>query len=307
MCKTQHNKKKSYVLHSKAPIITTILHNSQQRQKKVYLERIYNSHVMNFCINSWESCDYWPQATVLNGSAWLWPLLLLLPLNCLHLTIFTVWMLLSQNASKKKKLCLFTNSSQIAQQLVAESRRRWRSFPSYQLLLLLLLKRNSCWITQFKRLYNCDLKLATLVLSLSALAVLFCACLTRCFSSAAHKDYLLPPRLCAVRLKREITNVRHFITFQSCCLTRKKYVRLAILPENISQIWSWHNVYEKECNSYDLKERSLGSATERERINWKNGAFTIVSSRPINVPWKINMHRFVPTTRCLLQIWNSLV
>lgn len=220
MCKTQQKMLKSrYVLHSKAPIITTILHNSQQRQKKVYLERIYNSHVMNSCINSWESCDYWPQATVLNGSAWLWPLLLLLPLNCLHLTIFTVWMLLSQKASKK--LCLFTNSSQIAQQLVAESRRQWRSFPSYQLLLLLL-KRNSCWITQFKRLYNCDLKLATLVLSFSALAVLFCACLTRCFSSAAHKDYLLPPRLCAVRLKREITNVCHFKTFQSCCSTRKK-------------------------------------------------------------------------------------
>lgn len=34
MCKTQHNKKKRYVLHSKAPIITTILHNSQQKQKK---------------------------------------------------------------------------------------------------------------------------------------------------------------------------------------------------------------------------------------------------------------------------------
>lgn len=62
----------------KAPIITT----TRTAQKN---ERIYNSHVMNFCIHSLShtlcnihSCDYWPQALVLNGSACAF-----LPLNCL--------------------------------------------------------------------------------------------------------------------------------------------------------------------------------------------------------------------------------
>lgn len=56
-----------------------------------------------------------------------------------------------------------------------------------------------------------------------------------------------------------------------------------------------------------IRKNDLLAARPRERkLIEKNGAFTIVS-RPINVPWKINMHRFVPKTRCLLQIWNSLV
>lgn len=99
------------VLHSKAPIITTIIHNTKAAQKK-YIERIYNSHVMNFCINSWESCDYWPQATVLNGSAWLCAVFFSLschPLNCLHLTIFTVCLCYLE--LEKNKVCLFIPNS----------------------------------------------------------------------------------------------------------------------------------------------------------------------------------------------------
>lgn len=177
---------------------------------------------MNFCINSWESCDYWPQATVLNGSAGSFSSI---ELSSSH----HIYRVKSESDAEPEK---FVYSARIVAHGIVDLKRRWRSFfgcwSFFSATFDQLLLSNSRAESHFDSMRNNDLKLATL-----GFVMLFFV-YWRCPIPPKKFNFICPQTIFFSR--SNITNV--FSLFQNIVTqcTQKMRSEFRAIPEYISNM-----------------------------------------------------------------------